>query len=142
MRHSLTALRFLLLSSFAFMPVFAQAPTATPAGSPAKTEESSLAAEPYVIESIQSKVRFEPDGKGERDLQLRIRVQSESAIREFGVLVYAYSASFENLDVLYARVRKPDGSIVETPASDIQELDSRSAVKLPCTPTSGKNTSL
>jgi tetratricopeptide (TPR) repeat protein len=124
MRHSLTALRFLLLSSFAFMPVFAQAPAATPAGSPAKTEESSLAAEPYVIELIQSKVRFEPDGKGERDLQLRIRVQSESAIREFGVLVYAYSASFENLDVLYARVRKPDGSIVETPAGDIQELDS------------------
>ena len=92
--------------------------------SPAKLDNQSFASEPYVIELVQNKLRFESDGKGLRELHIRIRVQSESAIREFGVLVYPYSASFENLDVLYVRVHKQDGTTIETPATDIQELDS------------------
>ena len=54
-----------------------------------------------------------PAGKGQREVSLRIRVQSESAVREFGLLAYPYMASFESLDVVYVRVRKPDGSVVE-----------------------------
>jgi tetratricopeptide (TPR) repeat protein len=87
-------------------------------------EENSYSSEPYVIEQLQTKVRFEADGRGERELKLRVRIQSESALKNFGVLVYPYMASFENLDVLYVRVRKADGSVIETPASEIQELDS------------------
>lgn len=127
MRHSLTALRFLSLCFLILKTAFAQAPASPPKPSPnrpASTDQPLFAGEPYIIESLQNKIRFEPDGKGERDLLLRLRVQSESAIREFGLLVYPYSASFENLDVLFVRVRKPDGTTVETPASDIQELDS------------------
>jgi hypothetical protein len=45
-------------------------------------------------------------------------------VREFGLLTYPFASSFESLEVVYARVRKPDGSVVETPASEIQELDS------------------
>ena len=33
-------------------------------------------------------------------------------------------ASFESLDLLEVKVRKPDGSVVETPASESQEVDS------------------
>src|SRR5260370_2104560 len=99
--------------------------------SPAATSEptklsndESYGKEPYIYELIQSAVRFEPDGKGQRDLILRVRIQSESAVHEFGVLVYSFSSKFESLEVIYARVRKPDGTVVETPASDIQQLDS------------------
>jgi len=100
----------------------APAPTASkPATHPA---EDSNAKEPYTFELIQNTVRYEADGKGQRDLTLRARIQSESAVHEFGLLVYNFASSFESLDVLYARVRKPDGTIVETPASDVQELDS------------------
>jgi hypothetical protein len=80
--------------------------------------------EAYIFELLQSTVRFEADGKGQRDFILRARIQSESAVHEFGLLVYPFASSFESLDVIYARVRKPDGTIVETPASDVQELDS------------------
>lgn len=45
-------------------------------------------------------------------------------MREFGLLPYPFAAAFESLDIIYARVRKPDGSVVETPGSDIQEVDS------------------
>ncbi len=84
----------------------------------------SKAAEPYVFELIQNRVVFGADGKGYRDLVMRVSMKSESAVREFGLLVYPFAASFESLEILYARVRKPDGTLVETPASDVQELDS------------------
>ena len=79
--------------------------------------------EPYVFELIERNIRFEADGKGQHDLTLRVRIQSESAVHEFGLLAYPYASSFETLDVLYVRVRRPDGTVVETPPSDIQELD-------------------
>src|SRR5207249_5919359 len=40
------------------------------------------------------------------------------------LLIYPFAASFETVQIPYVRVRKPDGSLVETPASDVQELDS------------------
>jgi uncharacterized protein DUF3857 len=46
-----------------------------------------------------------------------VRIQSESAVRELGLLTYSFASSFETLDVVYVRVRKPDGSVVETPSS-------------------------
>jgi len=100
----------------------APAPAAPkPATPPA---QDSKAKEPYTFELIQNAVRYEADGKGQRDFVLRARIQSESAVHEFGLLVYNFASSFESLEVLYARVRKPDGTVVETPASDVQELDS------------------
>jgi tetratricopeptide (TPR) repeat protein len=80
--------------------------------------------EPYLFELLQHDIRFEADGKGEHNLTLRARVQSESAVRELGLLVYPFASSFESLDILYVRVRKPDGTVVETPPTDVQELDS------------------
>jgi tetratricopeptide (TPR) repeat protein len=97
--------------------------------SPARPTASSLPAgdpyskEPYVFELIERNVRFEADGKGQHDLTFRVRIQSESAVHEFGLLAYPYASSFETLDVVYVRVRHPDGTVVETPPSDIQELD-------------------
>jgi TonB family protein len=79
--------------------------------------------EPYVFELIETHVRFEADGTGQRDMTLRTRIQSESAVHEFGLLAYPYASSFESLDVIYVRVRKPDGTVLETPLSEIQELD-------------------
>ena len=93
--------------------------------SPANAKpEDKFADEPYVIEELTTVARFEADGKGQREAKVRVRIQSESAVREFGLLVYPFMASFENLDVVYVRVRKPDGAVVDTPAEDIQELDS------------------
>src|SRR5262245_44863008 len=89
-----------------------------------KSAAPDYSKEPYVFELIQTKVRFEADGKGQRELTTRARVQSESAVRELGLLAYEVASSFESLDVVYVRVRKPDGTVVETPQSDVQELDS------------------
>jgi len=105
-----------------------QQSSATPAERPSATSKPSGndgdAAEPYVFDLIQSRVFFEADGRGYRDFVARVHIKSEGAVREFGLLPYPFASNFESLEVIYARVRKPDGSVVETPASDVQELDS------------------
>jgi tetratricopeptide (TPR) repeat protein len=85
---------------------------------------ASFDKEPYVFELLEDRFRFEADGKGQRELAIRVRVQSESAVRELGLLVYSFNSAFESLEMIYARVLKPDGSVVVTPPSDVQELDS------------------
>ncbi len=101
------------------------AKSAVPTTTSAKASENdSNSSEAYVFDLIQTRIAFEADGKGYRDLVARVSIKSESAVREFGLLTYPFASSFESLEVIYARVRKPDGSVVETPASDIQELDS------------------
>ncbi|GAC1636870.1 MAG: hypothetical protein NVS9B14_16250 [Candidatus Acidiferrum sp.] len=80
--------------------------------------------DPYIMEFLSSKVRFEADGTGSRDLEFQAKIQSESSVREFGVLVYPFAAKFESVDIRFVRVRKPDGSVVETSPGEAQELDS------------------
>jgi tetratricopeptide (TPR) repeat protein len=110
----------LVLSLLACPSAICQSPP-SPANAP---DLSQYTAEPYVLEYIHRTYRFEADGKSQRESKVRMSVQSESAVREFGLLVYPYMSSFENLDILYVRVRKPDGTVVDTPSDDIQELDS------------------
>src|SRR5208337_2091357 len=78
----------------------------------------------YVIEELKSALRFDADGKGRRQMTFRVRIQSESATHDFGLLIFPYAARFESLDINYIRVRKPDGSVVSTPASDVKDIDS------------------
>jgi hypothetical protein len=91
---------------------------------PTPPADTTYAKEPYVFELLQQKFRFEADGRYQRDLTFRVRIQSESAVHDLGLLVQQFASAFESLDVVYARVRKPDGTIIETPPSDVQELDS------------------
>lgn len=88
-----------------------------------QTPEDPNTKEPYVFENINRRVRFEADGTGERDLTWRVRIQSESAVRQYGLIVYPYAASFESLEIVSVRARKPDGTVVETQQSEIQDLD-------------------
>ena len=47
----------------------------------------AYANEPFVVERLQMKVRFEADGKSQRELTTRVRLQSE-AVKQLGLLVY------------------------------------------------------
>ena len=58
-------------------------------------------------------------------------MQSEAATHELGLLRFSYASTFEALTIDYVRVHKPDGSVVVTPASDVQEVDSEVSRQAP-----------
>jgi uncharacterized protein DUF3857 len=75
-----------------------------------------------VFERFDESVRFEADGGGVRENTAVIRIQSQAGVQALGQLVFGYSTANEDLKVDYVRVRRPDGQLVETPASTVQDF--------------------
>ena len=84
-----------------------------------------------MIESYSTKVVFENDGTGSRESTTRVRLQSDAGVQRFGLLVFSYQSSSETLDIDYVRVHKPDGTVVETPADNIQDMSTESSREAP-----------
>ena len=83
---------------------------------------AGYAQEPIVIEQYFTKVRFENDGTGERDLFVRVRVQSDAGVRQLGELVFGYNSANEQMDVRTMRVHKADGSVVNAGLEAVKEI--------------------
>jgi len=131
----MTFLTLLLFSVplHAAQPPQASAPTAAsvpeaqskPASqSTSDSDASKYSQEPVVIDDLTVKVRWESDGRGTVDYSIRERIQSESAVTSEGVLPFQYDSDNQTLEIKYVRVRKPDGSVIETPLDSAQDLTS------------------
>lgn len=80
--------------------------------------------EAFITEQDNTRVAFENDGSYRRETATQVRIQSVAGLQRFGVLTLQYQKSTEALDIDYVRVRKPDGSLVDTPPDDIQDMPS------------------
>ncbi len=78
--------------------------------------------EPFVIERYHTSARFENDGTSQRDLAVRIRVQTNSGVQQLGELVFGYNSGNEQMEVRTVRVLKPDGTVVNAPPDSIKEM--------------------
>jgi tetratricopeptide (TPR) repeat protein/transglutaminase-like putative cysteine protease len=77
--------------------------------------------EPGVIQHLDRVYQVEADGTGWRLLTTSVKVQTEAAVKQFGVLSVSFASSSESVEILYARVRRADGTVVETPVSGAME---------------------
>ena len=109
--------RPILLAAVLALPLActAQAPATPPADDPYKNES-------VVIERSETVYRMHADGTGERDLHVIVRIQSDGAAQQFGVLAFAYASANETPVIKFVRVHKSDGSTVETPVADAIDM--------------------
>jgi tetratricopeptide (TPR) repeat protein len=111
-RSTTLALSFLLLCSQA----------ATAQSKPAQDKTlASFAAESYVIGQNDGVYSNNADGTGYREHTVAVTVQSDAALRAFGVVAVPFASATEHVDFHYARVRHKDGSVTETPTKDAME---------------------
>lgn len=98
--------------------------TRPPAESPAaqKPTAADYSQEPYVIEQYSTTARFENDGTSQRDLAVRIRVQSDAGVQQLGELIFGYNSGNEQMEVRTVRVHKPDGTVVNAAPDSIKEM--------------------
>lgn len=118
---------------FFLLPVFAASafgqgaatvampPPVAPSSAPAQGI-SAYSAEPAVILHRDSVYTMKADGTGSRQAAMAIRIQSEAATKQLGVLIVAYAANSEHVEISYARVRRPDGTVIETPVSEAIDM--------------------
>ena len=103
-----------------------RAQTQTVPGAPAPIKITVAAADSYagesiVIERTESLFAMNADGTGYRERTVVVKVQSEAALRQLGVLSVPFASASEHVEFKYARVRKPDGTVVETNPGDALE---------------------
>src|ERR1700734_3254638 len=119
------ALCALLFSSLAAAQQSNPAQTASPAATktvPQKSSSADYSQEPFVIEQYYTTARFETDGTSERDLAVRVRVQSDAGVQQLGELVFGYNSANEVMDVHFVRVKKKDGSVITAPADAVKDM--------------------
>ena len=92
------------------LPYACSAQTAAKASSP-----DAYANEALVFEQSDTTYRMRADGTGERDVHVVVRVQSQGAAQQLGVLAFAYASANETPVIKYIHVHKADGSTVDTP---------------------------
>jgi hypothetical protein len=78
--------------------------------------------EAFVIEQNHPSESCELDGTGNYETSSRVRLQSEAGVQQFGLLSAAYQKNFQTADFEYVRVRKPDGTVINTPLTEIQDI--------------------
>lgn len=78
--------------------------------------------EAFVIERSETTYRMHGDGTGERDLHVVIRIQSQGAAQQFGVLAFSFASASETPHIKLVRVHKTDGTTVETPADNAIDM--------------------
>src|SRR6201996_6230013 len=102
---------------------FALLPAATLSQTPAKSSApDNFAKEALVFERSETTIRMHSDGTGERVSHVWIRLQSEGAARQFGVLSFSYASANETPHITLVRVHKQDGSTVDTPVADAIDM--------------------
>ncbi len=107
----------------------APAPVATqtaPAGqltsSTPIAKSGDVSKEALVFDKLYTKIRQESDGTGTRQTTARIRVLADAGVKQLAVLTFTYTASNQQIDIVYVRVIKPDGTVVATPDYNVQDL--------------------
>jgi len=110
----------------------AQSPHVTPAGDPSVKSDSiyalavkasDYADQPYVYLLYDGIVRLEADGTGTRTYRQIVQILTPEAAERWGEQSFGYSTDHEKLTLNWARVLRPDGSVVtEKPVHQQESL--------------------
>lgn len=110
----------------------AQAPRGESLGKPLVAAPANRPQEAISVEQYVTSVRFDNDGTGERHLSVRLHVDNALGAQQLRALSFNYDSATEKMELGYLRVRKPDGSVTNSPASaatDVPASDSSDAKK-------------
>src|SRR5580704_9554289 len=94
---------------------------AAPPQSAAKADYSQESA---VIEEMATKIAFDNDGNSTHEQTSRVRVQTDSGVKQWGLLSFPFQSATQTVEIDYVRVRKADGTTLITPPDNVQDLDS------------------
>lgn len=78
--------------------------------------------EALVFDKLATHIRMEADGTGTRETTAAIRILADAGVKQMAVLTFTYTASNQQMEIGYVRVRKPDGTVVVTPAYNVQDM--------------------
>lgn len=124
----------------AAVPLRAQAPVITPKGDPSVKSDTiyklAVNASDHPDDGVvylldDGVVRLETDGRGTRTYRQVIQVLREEDVEEYSERSFSYAPAHEKLTLNWARVLKPDGTVVSDGPSHVQDADVPAALGNP-----------
>jgi hypothetical protein len=91
---------------------------------PHSSSKDDYSQEAAVIEQMATKVAFDNDGNTTREQTSRVRVQTDSGVKQWGLLSFPFQSATQTVEIDYVRVHKADGTTLITPPDNVQDLDS------------------
>ncbi|SEG60756.1 Transglutaminase-like enzyme, putative cysteine protease [Bryocella elongata] len=73
------------------------------------------------FERVDRTYTYNDDGTGVRELLGIVHVQTQAGVKDLSVLSFPFASGSEHVEIDYVRVRHADGTVVNTPATDVQE---------------------
>jgi transglutaminase-like putative cysteine protease len=92
------------------------------AAAPSAAKAPAYPDEAMVIEHADTIYTFAADGTGTEERSVVVRMQTDAAARALGIISVPYASNSQQMEFLYARVRRADGTVVETPTSDALDM--------------------
>jgi tetratricopeptide (TPR) repeat protein/transglutaminase-like putative cysteine protease len=91
-------------------------PNSSSSGLPpsAANKDADYSTQQAVVKKHDTVYKFEADGTGVRTETVAVLVQSEAGVQQLGQLQLGYNSGNQEIKLNYVRVRKPDGSVVNT----------------------------
>ncbi len=111
--------------------VFLCAPSSAQESTKGETSGKDFSTESVVIEQSKSNVVFQNDGTFVNEQHVRVRIQSDAGVRQYGVLSFPYQASNGTVEVRDVRVIKPNETAIITDLSSIQDITSEMSRQAP-----------
>jgi len=78
--------------------------------------------EGFVVERLNTSVRFETDGTSEYEMAVGVRVMTDAAVQQLGQVGMGYDASLGTARFDYVEVRKPTGQVIRAAPDALQDL--------------------
>lgn len=87
-----------------------------------RTRTTDLSQQAAVFDRFAANLAFQNDGTSVEERTVRIKVQSAAGVDSFGILRFGYPQANSSLEIVYLRVLKADGTVVETPPDTAQDM--------------------
>lgn len=96
-----------------------------------KSAPDPYSAEPFVLERVDAVYAMNADGTGYMQKTVAVKIQSEAALQQMGIIGLQFAANSQHVEFHYVRARRPDGTVTETPLSDVMEQPLKVTVQAP-----------
>ena len=96
-----------------------------------KVAPDPYSSEPFVLERVDTSYVLNADGTGFMQKTVAVKIQSEAALQQLGIIGMVFAANSQHMEFHYVRTRRPDGSVKETPVSGVLEQPLQATMQAP-----------
>ncbi len=125
------ALSFLFVGVLFSLAQAQQAPRKPPHEKPEKAALPEKSENPYQIELLETRYRFEVNGDSRKEVHTRVHINNELGVRQFARLNFDYNRSFESIEIPLVHITHPSGGTADILPGAITDQPNPAVVNAP-----------